>query len=85
MVLDAAAGSNPGIDQFQPATGKVSDVSRRQDGAAGPGDGGDARVGLGNRPPGATPTRSDVGEFTSRGAVEGQYATREILREYQLY
>jgi hypothetical protein len=82
-VLDAAAGSNPGIDQFQPATGKIPDVSRREGGAAGPGDGGDAGVGFGNRLPGATPARGDVCQLTSRGAVEGQYATRQILRENQ--
>jgi hypothetical protein len=83
-VLDAAAGSNPGIDQFQPATGKIPDVSRRE-GGAGPGDGGDARVAFGNRLPGATPARGDVCELTNRGAVEGQYATRQILRENQVY
>jgi peptide subunit release factor RF-3 len=27
MVLDTTARSNPGIDQFQPATGKIADVS----------------------------------------------------------
>jgi len=70
-VPDAAAGSNPGIDQFQPATSKIPDVSRRQRGAAGPGDGGDARVGFGNRPPGATPARGYVRELASCGAVEG--------------
>ena len=84
-VLDAAAGSNPGIDQFQSATGKIPDVSRRQGCAAGPGDGSDARVGFGNRLPGATPARGDVCELTNRGAVEGQYATRQILRENQVY
>jgi peptide subunit release factor RF-3 len=45
-VLGAVTGSNPGIDQFQLATGKIPDVSRRQGGAAGPGDGGNARVGF---------------------------------------
>jgi hypothetical protein len=84
-VPDAAAGSNPRIDQFQPATGKIPDVSRRQRGAAGPGDGGNARVGFGDWPPGATPARSDVRELTSCSAVEGQYATREILGENQVY
>src|SRR5271165_5577612 len=85
MVLDADARSSPRIDQFQPATGKIPDVSRRQGGAAGAGDGGDARVGFGNWPPGATPARGDVRELTSGGAVEGQYATRQILRENQAY
>ena len=74
--FDATSGSNPGIDQFQPATDKIPDVSRRQSGAAGPGDGGDACVGFGNRLPGATPTRGDVRELASGGAVERQYATR---------
>jgi hypothetical protein len=43
------------------------------------------RVSLGNRPPGATPACSNVGELASRGAVEGQYPTRKILRENQLH
>jgi hypothetical protein len=85
MVLDAAAGSNPGIDQFQPAIHKIPDVSRRQSGTARAGDGGDARVGFRNRPPGTTPARGDVRELTSRGAVEGQYSTRQILGENQVY
>jgi hypothetical protein len=45
-LLEDDAGSNPGIDQFQPATGKIPDVSRREGGTAGPGDGGDTRVGF---------------------------------------
>jgi hypothetical protein len=82
--FDAASGSNPGIDQFQPATDKIPDVSRRQGGAAGPGDGGDARAGFGNRLPGATPTRGDVRELTRGSAIKGQYATGQILRENQV-
>jgi len=61
----------------QPATGKIPDVSRREGDAAG--------IGFGNRLPGAMPARGDVCGLTSRGAVEGQYATRQILRENQVY
>jgi hypothetical protein len=64
---------------------KIPDVSRRQGGAAGPGDGANARVGFGNWPPGPTPARSDVRELTSCGAVGGQHAIRKTLRENQVY
>src|SRR6266436_6624960 len=81
MVLDS---SRPGIDQLELATVKIPDVSRRQGGAARPGDGGDARVGLGDRPPGATPARGNVCKLTSGGTVEWQYSARQILRENQV-
>jgi len=81
MVFD---GSSPGIDQLELATGKISDISRRQGGAARPGDGGDVCVGFGDRPPGATPARGDVCKLTSGGTVEGQYSARQILRENQV-
>src|SRR6516165_9945559 len=48
--LPPATRSNPGINQFQPATGKIPDVPRCQGGAAGAGDRSDALVCLGNRP-----------------------------------
>ena len=43
-VLGAATRSNPRINQFQPATGKIPDVPRCQSGAAGAGDRSNARV-----------------------------------------
>src|SRR5215472_3030767 len=83
--LSAMAGSTPGIDQFQPATDKIAEVSRRQGGAAGSGNGGDARVGFGYRPTYPAPGRGDVRELTSRRAVEGKDPTHEVLGENQAH
>jgi len=80
----ALGGSSPGVDQLELATGKIPDVARRQGGAARPGDGGDTRVGFGDRPSGAAPARADFCEFTSGGTVEGQYSACQILRENQI-
>jgi hypothetical protein len=85
MVLDAVAGSTQGSINSNPQPEKSPRVSCRQSGAAGPGDGSDARVGFGDGLRGATPARGDVRELARGGAVEGQYATRQIHRENQVY
>ena len=81
----ASSGSSPGIDQLQPATHEIPDISGGQSGATRPGDGGDAGVCFSNRPPSATSARGKFGELVCCGAVEGQHAIRQILREDPVY